>query len=81
MKKDYDVFVPENKRSKKSNNKTVRTKKTSKSNIIEEEDVVFSRVKNKNYRQKDKNLESLINEINKDHRPIEEDNRRNDCIT
>ncbi len=73
MKKDYDVFVPENKRSKKSNNKTVRTKKTSKSNIIEEEDVVFSRVKNKNYRQKDKNLESLINEINKDHRPIEED--------
>ena len=55
-------------------------------NIIEEEEVVFSRVKKNNkddvvlsrtstntYRKKDKKLESLIDEINKVHAPIVDD--------
>ena len=63
------------------------TKKPAKNNIIEEEEVVFSRVKkndtkenisysrskNNTYRKKDKKLESLIEEINKDHSFIEEE--------
>ena len=60
------------------------TKKPIKNNIMEEEEVVFSRVKRNdkkdninysrtktnNYRKKDRKLESLIEEINKDHRNI-----------
>ena len=63
------------------------TKKPVKNNIIEEEEIVFSRVKknenkesinysrtkNNTYRKKDKKLESLIEEINKDHSFIEEE--------
>ena len=78
MKNEYDDFVLGNNKkvTKKNSNtkkKVVKTRKTTKTNIVSEEDVVFSRVKNNNYRKKDKNLESLINEINKDHRPIIEE--------
>ena len=69
--------------------KTTRTRKPAKTNIIEEEDVVFSRTKknsdnyevldtysrtqSSNYRKRDRKLESLIEEINKDHRQMVDD--------
>ncbi len=41
--------------------------------IVSEDEVVYSRQKKNTYRKKDQRLESLIEEINKDHRPIFEE--------
>ncbi len=104
---NIDVIVPSTKKETKKVKVNAKPKKTSKPNIIEEEEVnfsrgkkaakkpiknnimeeeevVFSRVKRNdtkeninysrtktnNYRKKDRKLESLIEEINKDHRNI-----------
>lgn len=75
--------------NKAKNNKVSKPRKTSsnttKESIVKEEEVSFSRVKknegninysrtkNNTYRKKDRKLESLIEEINKDHKPIIEE--------
>lgn len=84
---NIDIIIPSNnKKDPKKINKVSKPRKTSnKETIIKEEEVVFSRVKkneekvdysrtrNNNYRKKDKKLESLIEEINRPHKPLVEE--------
>ena len=73
----YDVVVPSTKnnvkKGKSTSTKVSKPKKSSKPNIIEDEDVVFSRTKKNNYRPKDRKLETLIEEINKNNRVVLEE--------
>ena len=73
----YDVVVPSTKnnvkKGKSTSTKVSKPKKSSKPNIIEDEDVVFSRTKKNNYRPKDRKLETLIEEINKNNHVVLEE--------
>ena len=67
----YDVVVPNVRKNTRNRNTTYnkvsKPKKSSKTNILEEEDVVFSRAKKNTYRPKDRKLENLIEEINRNN--------------